>query len=466
MPPNQVNTEAESDANMKVDSAMANSNYRINMNNPQEVIASSDSSAFSRMSSPAPKSPSPVTSGLSPAHVSTTSSSVQQGGFKSQVPDPIGSSVEWEAPSQPQLAAPAENRHPASGPAPGPGGAATAAAGTATAQPLIASKGGIRHNIVGIPNMSENSVAGNNSTTVAQTGANPSTGSAAPGTAPEAMAVDVPLAGAQPLNVLSAGTPSPLGYDAAPANASGHPAAHAPAPGSTPLVQLSNSSVKTNMNLVPSPVTSKNPPSTAPTETKERSFSMQLQEATSTYQSLSFHAGSSGSGNHSQDVGTASDRKQKRLQRNRESARLSRKRRKQYLEVLETRVNYLCEEMDRGRREHVLGALKQIVSLRSNVLSELEQADRMQNDQELQQKIMMLGKDGILSRTSAELMMAITFGREYLKSLVIPPSKKFIMWLTLQNDIFYRGGRAASERLSAARIGEKVRFWMSQANHD
>jgi hypothetical protein len=436
------------------------------MNNPQEVIASSDSSAFSRMSSPAPKSPSPVTSGLSPAHVSTTSSSVQQGGFKSQVPDPIGSSVEWEAPSQPQLAAPAENRHPASGPAPGPGGAATAAAGTATAQPLIASKGGIRHNIVGIPNMSENSVAGNNSTTVAQTGANPSTGSAAPGTAPEAMAVDVPLAGAQPLNVLSAGTPSPLGYDAAPANASGHPAAHAPAPGSTPLVQLSNSSVKTNMNLVPSPVTSKNPPSTAPTETKERSFSMQLQEATSTYQSLSFHAGSSGSGNHSQDVGTASDRKQKRLQRNRESARLSRKRRKQYLEVLETRVNYLCEEMDRGRREHVLGALKQIVSLRSNVLSELEQADRMQNDQELQQKIMMLGKDGILSRTSAELMMAITFGREYLKSLVIPPSKKFIMWLTLQNDIFYRGGRAASERLSAAWIGVMLRFWMSQANHD
>ena len=382
MPPNQVNTEAESDANMKIDAAMENSNYSINMNKPQEVIASSDSSAFSRMSSPAPKSPSPVSSGLSPAHVSTTSSSVQQGGFKSQVPDPIGSSVEWEAPSQPLLAAPADNGHHTSRPAPGSGGAATAAAVTATAQPLIASKGGIRHNIVGIPNMSENSVAGNNSSTVAQTGANPSTGSPASGAAPGAMAVDASLAGAQPLNVLSAGTPSPLGYDATPSSANGHPAAAAP--GSIPLVQLSNSSVKTNTNLVPSPVTSKNSPSTAPTETKERSFSMQLQEATSTYQSLSFHAGSSVSGN--QDVGTASDRKQKRLQRNRESARLSRKRRKQYLEVLETRVNYLCEEMDRGRREHVLGALKQIVSLRNNVLSELEQADRMQNDQELQQK--------------------------------------------------------------------------------
>jgi hypothetical protein len=31
-----------------------------------------------------------------------------------------------------------------------------------------------------------------------------------------------------------------------------------------------------------------------------------------------------------------------------------------------------------------------------------------------------------------------------------------MMWLTLQTDTYYRGGRAASERLSAARIGERV----------
>ena len=49
-----------------------------------------------------------------------------------------------------------------------------------------------------------------------------------------------------------------------------------------------------------------------------------------------------------------------------------------------------------------------------------------------------------------------TFGRENLKSLIIPPSCKFVMWLTLQNDVYFRGGRAASERLSAAGIGERV----------
>jgi hypothetical protein len=206
------------------------------------------------------------------------------------------------------------------------------------------------------------------------------------------------------------------------------------------------------MNSTPIPV-----PSIPPaTDTKgERSFSMQLHETD--YHNISFNAGTGST--HPNDLGSASDRKQKRLQRNRESARLSRKRRKQYLEVLENRVNYLCEEMDRGRREHVLGALRQISQLRNNALHELEQGvvnDRMQDEQEVLQKVMMLGRDGLLSRTNPELMMAITFGREYLKSLVIPPAKKYIMWLTLQNDSFYRGGRAASERLSAARIGEKV----------
>jgi hypothetical protein len=203
-----------------------------------------------------------------------------------------------------------------------------------------------------------------------------------------------------------------------------------------------------------------------------RSFSFQLHEATNNYQnySLSPEEDSTSASNQgmggaqsSDGGGEATDRKQKRLQRNRESARLSRRRRKQYLEVLESRVNYLCEEMDKGRREHVLRALTDLQALRNNIVRGLEQSTmvtngRIQNLDDLSQKVGSLGYGGSLSRASEELMLATTFGREYLKSLVIDPAKKYIMWLTLQNDIFYRGGRAASERLSAARIGEKVCF--------
>lgn len=208
------------------------------------------------------------------------------------------------------------------------------------------------------------------------------------------------------------------------------------------------------------------------TRKESRSFSFQLCEATHDCQNLTFSPekkmtqGDVSKEEQSQRQGgnEISDRKEKRLQRNRESARLSRRRRKQYLEVLENRVNYLCEEMDKGRREHVLSTIGQIKKLRNDLLVELEQDvlpvkkeyDDMEDLNQLDRKIEKLVNGGVLSRSSTELMLAVTFGKQYLKSLVIPPFKKYVMWLTLQNELFFRGGRAASERLSAARIGDKL----------
>mmetsp|Transcript_7864 Transcript_7864/g.11538 ORF Transcript_7864/g.11538 Transcript_7864/m.11538 type:complete len:943 (-) Transcript_7864:132-2960(-) len=154
------------------------------------------------------------------------------------------------------------------------------------------------------------------------------------------------------------------------------------------------------------------------------------------------------------------DRRQKRLERNRESARLSRRRRKQYLEVLEERVKAFSEEMDKGRFNHVKSAVQTVRSLR---LDKLRQGEHLLSSPPppntaiipaLEQVIRTL--DGPLSRTSEELTIASIFRREQLKSLVLPPPTKFVLWLTLQNDIYFRGGRAASERLSAARIGERM----------
>lgn len=128
------------------------------------------------------------------------------------------------------------------------------------------------------------------------------------------------------------------------------------------------------------------------------------------------------------------DRRQKRLERNRESARLSRRRRKQYLEILETKVTELSDEMDKGRRHHVHQALVTIQGYRQGGL---------------------VGGP-LVARGSAELRLAATFRSQQMQSLFCPSSTKFILWLTLQNDVYFRGGRAASERLSAARIGERV----------
>lgn len=137
-------------------------------------------------------------------------------------------------------------------------------------------------------------------------------------------------------------------------------------------------------------------------------------------------------------------RRQKRLERNRESARLSRRRRKQYLEVLEENVNQLSREVDRGRREQVSRAIWTIHQKRVGILTESASLDKLE-----------VLENG-LSRTSHSVRVVNTFQWQQLQSFVLPPSTKFTLWLTLQNDAYFRGGRAASERLSAARIGERV----------
>mmetsp|Transcript_5681 Transcript_5681/g.13389 ORF Transcript_5681/g.13389 Transcript_5681/m.13389 type:complete len:711 (+) Transcript_5681:158-2290(+) len=139
-------------------------------------------------------------------------------------------------------------------------------------------------------------------------------------------------------------------------------------------------------------------------------------------------------------------RRQKRLERNRESARLSRRRRKQYLEVLEERVTQLSIEMDQGRREHAGTAMETVIKKRKDAILKAEAP--------IQEFITKLDRG--LSRTSSELSVLSTFCIQQLKSLSLSPHSKFILWLTLQGDSYFRGGRAASERLSAARIGERM----------
>jgi hypothetical protein len=137
-------------------------------------------------------------------------------------------------------------------------------------------------------------------------------------------------------------------------------------------------------------------------------------------------------------------RRQKRLERNRESARLSRRRRKQYLGVLEDRVKQLSIETDQGRRDHAARAIQTILEKRQNILRNNPVLGSLSE------------LDVPLNRTSSELLVLSTFCMQQLKSLSLPPHSKFVLWLTLQGDTYFRGGRASSERLSAARIGERV----------
>ena len=172
---------------------------------------------------------------------------------------------------------------------------------------------------------------------------------------------------------------------------------------------------------------------------------------------------------------TNGQKKQRRLERNRLSAQLSRRRRKQYLEELEDRVVRLSLDMDSGRRKHAFQAIDRITEMRQQVLSSAEAVVReieslagnmdqenrtMMLEFQLQNYMRLLEDEGPLARTkSKELLILNSFLGQQLKSFSLPSQSKFILWLSLQGDIYYRGGRAASERLSAARIGERVSLY-------
>lgn len=152
-------------------------------------------------------------------------------------------------------------------------------------------------------------------------------------------------------------------------------------------------------------------------------------------------SGGGGGGGSAENKGGLNHRRQKRLERNRESARLSRRRRKQYLEVLEDRVKTLSIEMDTGRRQHVVIAVDTLRDKKRQALADPSALETIESN---------------YASTGSELRVAATFQTQQIRSLSLSPHIKFLLWLSLQNDSYFRGGRAASERLSAARIGERV----------
>mmetsp|Transcript_19995 Transcript_19995/g.30050 ORF Transcript_19995/g.30050 Transcript_19995/m.30050 type:complete len:685 (+) Transcript_19995:296-2350(+) len=196
---------------------------------------------------------------------------------------------------------------------------------------------------------------------------------------------------------------------------------------------------------VPNPFQSNNPEVIIPSSDM---CSMKSEEADSMNGAPSSSGNSASSGGKqgkgsSKTTTSPNNRRQKRLERNRESARLSRRRRKQYLEILEEKVRNLSVEMDKGRRNQVTIAVDTVKEKKRAALASTD-------------PLAFKGVENNLNSTSLELRVAGTFVSQQIKSLSMAPNVKFLLWLSLQNDAFFRGGRAASERLSAARIGERM----------
>jgi hypothetical protein len=158
---------------------------------------------------------------------------------------------------------------------------------------------------------------------------------------------------------------------------------------------------------------------------------------------------------------TATGRRLKRLERNRESARLSRKRRKAYLEELEHKVHSMSGTVDQQRVSCVLGFLREVkarfaAGIHNNNNNNMPPIGSSGIKHNLHPLPQAPHNYMTKSRIPNTLQIIYAFQHQYLSSLVVSKEYKFLLWLMLQKEGFWRGGRGSSERLSAARIGERV----------
>ncbi|GLD93357.1 hypothetical protein PINS_up001949 [Pythium insidiosum] len=200
---------------------------------------------------------------------------------------------------------------------------------------------------------------------------------------------------------------------------------------------------------------------------------------TSAALSSSFTAGDPSMMRPSQDDDTASvsgldtdEKRQRRLARNRESARQSRRRKKQYLELLEEKVSQLTESIDATRATHLDRADEALNAVRTEILATLsEDLKSSTTDSEVSEKIRR-GVQLIQERygpNSLERNAVKDYNFRQLDNLLLPPYCRFLLWLSIQDDSFYdeanglngKAGAESGEKKKTPSVVKKDTLWQT-----
>jgi len=145
---------------------------------------------------------------------------------------------------------------------------------------------------------------------------------------------------------------------------------------------------------------------------------------------------SKGSIKEDEEGGEESEEKRiRRLAKNRESARQSRRRKKVQLETLEERVSVLTQELDGLRRNHLENAH---VSLQIHRHQQL-QALMKQSGSPDRLRTQLRALQAATSPGSAERVEMLELHFKHLFNLLMPPYIKFLLWMVNQGEDFFNG---------------------------
>mmetsp|Transcript_1639 Transcript_1639/g.1980 ORF Transcript_1639/g.1980 Transcript_1639/m.1980 type:complete len:481 (+) Transcript_1639:202-1644(+) len=137
----------------------------------------------------------------------------------------------------------------------------------------------------------------------------------------------------------------------------------------------------------------------------------------------------------------AEDKRLRRLARNRESARQSRRRKKEHLELLEEKVAQLTNELDQLRRQYMEQADQSLQEQRLNSLANLSSLIEAENsnDDSVQRQIRqrLMEMEALYGINSEEQQRITDYHYKHLFSLILPTYSKYFVWMLNQGERFF-----------------------------
>jgi len=165
-------------------------------------------------------------------------------------------------------------------------------------------------------------------------------------------------------------------------------------------------------------------------------------------------------------VAETKERRQRRLARNRESARQSRRRKKQLLSDLGVRVNKLHTHIETERKKQLVVMEKDLDQDRKRIIRELFCCERSTGDERvtesmLKSRIQALIQDG--GPNSSARRNAAAFQYDSLRQLILPFHKQYFLWLSLQDESFFTTAKEkrsktgkGTGRVSSKHVGDEL----------
>jgi len=145
---------------------------------------------------------------------------------------------------------------------------------------------------------------------------------------------------------------------------------------------------------------------------------------------------------------TQEERRARRLARNRESARQSRRRKKEYLQLLGSKVKMLNDGIETERRERLDESEERLGEIGRMWRNELERGG---GGKELKEWF------DNTSPGCEERNIATEFQWRQASQAVLPGHRKFLVWLNGRSDLFFKKNKAVhNERVSSKQLGERL----------